>query len=283
MQIIEKLKEMKDVSRWFKGEGKTIGFVPTMGALHEGHLSLIRRSKEENDRTIVSIFVNKTQFGPGEDFQKYPRSRESDLEKVSGLHIDAVFMPDNNEMYPEGFSTVIDIGAIGKILCGVSRPGHFNGVATVVAKLLNIVMPDRVYLGQKDYQQTAVIKKLVRELDFNTAIIVCPTVREPDGLAMSSRNTYLNENERKAALIIYRALKLGEGLIHAGDADNVSTIKKAMEALIKTEPLAKIDYIEVVDPQSLDPVKRVIFAAAICSAVKIGNTRLIDNVIVEKS
>lgn len=283
MQIIETIKEMQDVSRWVRGEGKAIGFVPTMGALHEGHLSLIRRSKEENDRTIVSIFVNKTQFGPGEDFQKYPRSRESDLEKVSALHIDAVFMPDNNEMYPEGFSTVIDIGAIGKILCGVSRPGHFNGVATVVAKLLNIVIPDRVYLGQKDYQQTVVIKKLVRELDFNTAIIVCPTVREPDGLAMSSRNTYLNENERKAALIIYRALKLGEGLIHAGDADNVSTIKKAMEALIKTEPLAKIDYIEVVDPQSLDPVKRVIFAAAICSAVKIGNTRLIDNVIVEKS
>lgn len=283
MQIIETIKEMQDVSRWLRGEGKTIGFVPTMGALHEGHLSLIRRSKEENDRTIVSIFVNKTQFGPGEDFQKYPRSRESDLEKVSALHIDAVFMPDNNEMYPEGFSTVIDIGAIGKILCGVSRPEHFNGVATVVAKLLNIVMPDRVYLGQKDYQQTVVIKKLVRELDFDTDIIVCPTVREPDGLAMSSRNAYLNENERKAALIIYRALKLGEGLIHAGDADNVSTIKKAMEALIKTEPLAKIDYIEVVDPQSLEPVKRVIFAAAICSAVKIGNTRLIDNIIVEKS
>jgi len=254
-----------------------------MGALHEGHLSLIRRSREENDRTIVSIFVNPTQFGPNEDFQKYPRDIEADLSKLSALQVDAVFMPEPEEMYPEGFSVSIDIGDTGRSLCGASRPGHFNAVATVVAKLLNISMPHIMYLGQKDFQQTVVIKKLVRDLNFDMNIVVCPTVREHDGLAMSSRNVYLSGEERKASLVLYKALKLGEEIIMSNGLDDISAVKKEMEALIKSEPLAKIDYVTVVDPYNLAPVQKVIFAAAICVAVKIGKTRLIDNIIIEKS
>jgi pantoate--beta-alanine ligase len=283
MLVIKTIKEMQYFSRRLKAEDKTIGFVPTMGALHEGHLSLIRNSKEANHATVVSIFVNPTQFGPNEDFQKYPRETERDLEKLSLLHVDAVFMPDNNEMYPEGFSTSVNIGGIAERLCGVSRPGHFNGVVTVVAKLFNIVMPERAYFGKKDFQQTVVIRKLARELNFDTEIIVCPIVREPDGLAMSSRNTYLNEEERKAALVLYKALKRGEELIQSKGCDDASSVKKEMERFIKREPLAELDYIEMVDPHNLDPVERVMFAAALCIAVKIGNTRLIDNIIVESN
>ncbi len=280
MRIIKTIKDMQGVGRQFKGEGQAIGFVPTMGALHEGHLSLVRRSKEENDRTIVSIFVNPAQFGPNEDFRQYPRDVEGDMEKLSPLKVDAVFLPDNKEMYPEGFSVSIEIGGIGQILCGISRPDHFNGVATVVAKLLNITMPHSVYLGQKDFQQTAVIKKLVKELNFDTDVIVVPTVREPDGLAISSRNAYLNEEERKASLVLYEALKLGERLILSRGSDDASSIKKEMETLIRTEPLATIDYIDIVSPHNLESVKRILLPAAICLAVKIGNTRLIDNIMV---
>lgn len=283
MQIIKTVKGVQDISRWFRCEGKFIGFVPTMGALHEGHLSLIRRSKEENDRTIVSIFINPAQFGPNEDFQKYPRDIEGDLSKLSALEADVVFMPDPEEMYPEGFSVSINIGDFGRVLCGASRPGHFNSVATVVAKLLNISMPHRMYLGQKDFQQTVVIKKLVRDLNFDMNIVVCPTAREHDGLAMSSRNVYLSEEERKASLILHKALKRGEEIVRANGLDDISTVKKEMEAMIKSEPLAKIDYVTVVDPYNLAPVQRVIFAAVICIAVKIGNTRLIDNIIIEKN
>ncbi len=283
MQIIKRVKDVQDISRWFRCEGKFIGFVPTMGALHEGHLSLVRRSKEENDRTIVSIFVNPTQFGPNEDLQKYPRDIEGDLSKLSSLQVDTVFIPDNEEMYPDGFSTSIDIGGIGKVLCGALRPGHFNAVAAVIAKLLNISMPHRMYLGQKDFQQTVVIKKLVRDLNYDMNIIVSPTVREHDGLAMSSRNVYLSGEERKASLILYKALKLGEEIIMSNGLDDISAVKKEMEALIRSEPLAKIEYVKVVDPYNLEPVQRVIFAAVICIAVKIGNIRLIDNIIIEKS
>jgi pantoate--beta-alanine ligase len=282
MQIINTIKDMQSLSKKFRAKGKSIGFVPTMGALHEGHLSLVRCSKDENDITIVSIFVNPTQFGPNEDFEKYPRDKEGDLTKLSGLSVDAVFMPDNKEMYPEGFSISVDVGNIGQILCGVSRPGHFNGVATVVAKLFNIVMPDRVYLGQKDFQQTVIIKKLVRELNFDIEIIVCPTIREHDGLAMSSRNSYLNLEERNAATVLYRALNLGEKLILSKNMDEASSVKKEMESLIRSEPLAEIDYIEIVNPQNLDTVKKITLPVVICLAVKIGNTRLIDNIIVDK-
>lgn len=283
MQLIRTVSDMQGVGRWFRGECKTIGYVPTMGALHEGHLSLVRRSKEENDRTVVSIFINPTQFGPNEDFEKYPRDIEGDLSKLSALQTDVVFMPETGEMYPEGFSVSIDMGAVGKVLCGASRPGHFNAVATVVAKLINVVMPHRVYMGQKDFQQTVIIKKLVRELNADTKIVVSPTVREADGLALSSRNMYLNEQERKAALILYKALKLGEELILSRGMDESGLVKKEMEAFIKTEPLAKTEYVDIVDAYNLAPVQRVIFAAVICIAIKIGKTRLIDNIIIEKS
>jgi pantoate--beta-alanine ligase len=282
MHIIKTIREMEARSRELKTENKTIGFVPTMGALHEGHLSLVRRSKNENDVTVVSIFVNPTQFGPNEDFHEYPKDTEGDLEKLSSLNVETVFMPDNNEMYPDGFSTSIDIGSIGEILCGASRPGHFNGVATVVEKLFNIVMPDRAYFGQKDFQQSVVIKKLAKECKFDTAIIVCPVIRESDGLAMSSRNAYLNKEERKSAIILNKTLQYGKELIVSGREYNTSSIKEKMETLIKSGSLAKIDYIEVVNPQNLETVNRITLPAVICLAVKIGNTRLIDNIIVEK-
>jgi len=262
-------------------EDKTIGFVPTMGALHEGHLSLVRRSKAENDATVVSIFVNPAQFGPDEDFLKYPREVAKDVDKLSTQGVDTIFIPDEREMYPAGFPASINIGRIGEILCGVSRPGHFNGVATVVAKLFNIVMPDRAYFGQKDFQQTVIINKLVRALNFGVDIIVCPTIRESDGLAMSSRNSYLNSEERKAAAILFKALKSGEELIVSNGIVNAVLIKEEMRKLIQSEPLAAIDYIEIVTAD-LGAVEDIKPPVAICLAVKIGKTRLIDNMIIER-
>ena len=271
---------MQTLSKALRSEKKTIGFVPTMGALHEGHLSLVRRSKNENDATVVSIFINPTQFGPKEDFKQYPKDEKGDFNKLSGLNVDAVFIPEADEMYQDGFNTTISIGHIGEILCGASRHGHFNGVATVVAKLFNIVMPDKAYFGQKDFQQTVVIKKLVKDLNFNIDIIVCPTVRETDGLAMSSRNSYLNNEGRKAATILYKALKQGEALLGRG-VDDVSDVRREMKALIKSEPLAEIEYIEIVAPQSLQGIEKIKKPVVICLAVKIGKTRLIDNLVVE--
>jgi len=282
MQIITTIKEMQAFSRKLKAEGKSIGFVPTMGALHAGHMSLMRRSAEDNDVTVVSIFINPTQFGPNEDFNKYPKDHKGDMEKMSGQNVDAVFLPEVAEMYPRGFSTFLYVGGIGCILCGASRPDHFNGVATVVSKLFNIVMPDRAYFGQKDFQQTVVIKKMVRELAFNIDIVVCPIVRESDGLAMSSRNSYLNTEERKAALILHSTLKYGKELITSGLEKDISVIKDRMRALIKSEPLAVLDYVEIVGPEHLEKLREVKTPAVIVLAVKIGNTRLIDNIIVDK-
>ncbi len=281
MDVIKTIKEMQALSRKLRAEKKTIGFIPTMGALHEGHLSLVRRSKQENDITVVSIFVNPTQFGPKEDFERYPRDRKGDLDKLSSLEVEAVFMPENGEMYPEDFSASIDIGNIGRMLCGLSREGHFNGVATVVAKLFNIVMPDRSYFGQKDFQQTVVIKKLVKDLNFNIDIVVCPIMRESDGLAMSSRNTYLNQEERKAAQLLYKALQYGEKLILSKGVD-ASSVKSNIEKLIQSESLAHIDYVDIVNPPNLETMQTIVLPVAICLAVKIGNTRLIDNIIVDK-
>ncbi len=273
---------MQDLSRRLKADRKSLGLVPTMGALHDGHLSLVRRSGEENDRTVVTVFVNPAQFGPDEDFEKYPRDLDGDMEKLSDAGVHAVFTPESSEMYPDGFSTSIDVGYMGKVLCGTARPGHFGGVAAVLAKLFNMIMPDRVYLGQKDFQQSVIVRKLVKDLNFNTEVIVCPIVREPDGLAMSSRNVYLNEEERMASLILSRALTMGQELIQSKGIDDAAAVKKEMEKLIKSEPLAELEYIDVVDTHSLKSIQRVLFAAAICGALKIGNTRLIDNVIVEK-
>ncbi|MEW6713850.1 MAG: pantoate--beta-alanine ligase [Nitrospirota bacterium] len=281
MQIISTVKDMHALSRALMAEDKTIGFVPTMGALHEGHLSLVARSKAENDATVVSIFVNPTQFGPNEDLLQYPREVEKDVDKLSTQGVDTIFIPDEREMYPESFSTSINIGIIGEILCGAPRPGHFNGVATVVAKLFNIVMPDRAYFGQKDFQQTVVINKLARDLNFGVDIIICPTIRESDGLAMSSRNSYLNSDERKAATILFKALRFGEELILSNGIDNAVLIKEEMRKLIHSEPLATIDYAEIVTAD-LKEVEKIKLPVAICLAVKIGKTRLIDNMIIER-
>lgn len=281
MQIIRTIKDMHALSRTFRSDGRTIGFVPTMGSLHEGHLRLVRQSEYENNITIVSIFVNPTQFGPGEDFELYPRDLEGDLEKLSSMNVDAVFTPGADDMYSGDVSIFINVGSIGQTLCGVSRPGHFSGVATVVAKLFNMVMPDRAYFGQKDFQQTVVIKKLVNELNFNIDIVVCPTEREKDGLAMSSRNSYLSVEERKAAPVLYRALTLAEELVLSGNCNIADDVRKEMEKLIKSEPLAEIDYIDVVEMENLEPMQKITMPAAICIAVKIGNTRLIDNIIVK--
>jgi len=272
---------MHTFTRSLKAEGKTIGFVPTMGALHEGHMSLFRSSIEENDVTVASIFINPTQFAPGEDFNKYPKDHKGDMEKLSTLNVEAVFLPDVAEMYPKGFSTFIYVGGIGNILCGASRPDHFNGVATVVTKLLNIVMPDRAYFGQKDYQQTVVIKKVLHELGLDVDIVVCPIVREDDGLAMSSRNAYLNDDERKSALILNKALEYGNTLIMSGKEGSMSSVKEKISALITSDPLMKMDYVEIVGPQYLEKITEIKTPAVICVAVNIGNTRLIDNIIVQ--
>ena len=281
MQIIRTIKDMRALSRRHRAENKTIGLVPTMGALHEGHLSLVRSSRIANDITVVSIFVNPMQFGPYEDFKQYPRDIEGDLKQLSALETDIVFLPEDKEMYPDGFATSVNIGSIGDILCGASRPGHFNGVATVIVKLFNIVMPDNGYFGQKDFQQTVVIKKLVTELSFNVNIIVCPTVREHDGLAMSSRNAYLNNEERNAAAILYKALKFGEELILFKGEVDASYIKDQIKKHIISEPLATIDYVEIVNVPHLERVVKINSPLAICIAVKIGTTRLIDNIIVD--
>lgn len=281
MQIIKTIKGMQAFSRKIRTEGNTIGFVPTMGALHEGHLSLVKRCREENDITVVSIFVNPAQFGPNEDFRDYPRDGTGDLKKLTPLGADAVFMPHSSDMYPRGFSISVHVGKAGELLCGASRPGHFNGVATVVAKLFNTVMPDRAYFGQKDFQQSVIIRKLAQELNCDTDIVVCPIVREPDGLAMSSRNMYLSEEERKSALMLYKSLQYAEELImKAGEHESASVIKK-METLISSDPAADIDYIQIVDPDTLEKMDRIILPAVVCIAVKIGKTRLIDNIIID--
>jgi len=281
MQVITTIKDMQAFSRAMKVEGKSVGLVPTMGALHEGHMSLVRSSIKENDVTVVSIFVNPTQFGPNEDFNKYPKDHKGDMEKLSTLDVAAVFLPEVAEIYPKGFSTFIYVGGIGGILCGASRPDHFNGVATVVTKLFNTVMPDRAYFGQKDYQQTVVIKKLVMELGFDIDVVVCPIVREDDGLAMSSRNSYLSEEERKAALILNKALEYGKGLMLSGREDRADPIKEKMGVFIKAEPLVTIEYVEIAGTEYLEKIKEVKTPAVILLAAKVGNTRLIDNIIIE--
>lgn len=281
MQVITTIKDMHAFSKKMMAEGKSIGLVPTMGALHEGHMSLLQSSIEENDVTVASIFVNPTQFGPTEDFNKYPKDHKGDMEKLSTLDVGAVFLPEVAEMYPKGFSSFLYVGGIGGILCGVSRPDHFNGVATVVTKLFNIVMPDRAYFGQKDYQQTVVIKKMVRELALNVDIVVCPIVREDDGLAMSSRNSYLSDEERKAALILNKALEYGKGLMLSGREDKADSIKEKMTAFIKAEPLVTIEYVEIAGPEYLEKIKEIKTPAVILLAAKVGTTRLIDNTIVE--
>lgn len=275
--LVKSIDEMKHLSRRWREEGYTIGFVPTMGYLHEGHLSLVRRAREENDKVVVSIFVNPTQFGPNEDFNRYPRDLDRDMSLLEPIGVDAVFYPSAEEMYPEGYKTYVEVTDITERLCGASRPGHFRGVTTVCTKLFNIVMPHRAYFGKKDFQQYVVIKTMVRDLNMDLEIVPMPIVREPDGLAMSSRNTYLNPEERKAATCLYRSLKRAVQLFEEGERD-AKRIKEEVEKVIKSVPLARIDYVEIVDPETFVPVDKIEKGTLVALAVFVGPARLIDNV-----
>jgi pantoate--beta-alanine ligase len=253
-----------------------VGFVPTMGFLHEGHLSLVRRAKAENAEVVVSIYVNPTQFGPAEDFHRYPRDIPHDLSLLEKENVDAVFMPESTDMYPAGYDTWVTVDDIARRLEGDVRPGHFKGVATVCSKLFNIVRPTNAYFGQKDAQQVLVIKKMVADLNMNLEIVVVPTIREPDGLAMSSRNIYLAPREREAATILFRALKLVKSLWQHGEND-ARVLKKKMTELIQQEPLASIDYISIANNGTLRELEVIEAPALVSLAVRIGQTRLIDN------
>ena len=276
MEILTTKNEVKlQIKKW-KEQGLSIGFVPTMGFLHEGHLSLITHSVADNARTVVSIFVNPTQFGPDEDFDSYPRDLDRDAILCENAGADVIFHPEADNMYGENFSTYVDIHNLGDELCGKSRPTHFKGVCTVVSKLLNIVTPDSAYFGQKDAQQLAVIRRMVRDLDMNVRIIGCPIIREADGLAKSSRNTYLNKQERQAALVLHQALLLGQQLIRDGERSTARLIQ-AMTEKVQAEPLARIDYIEIVDGDELKKTDQVSGQILAAMAVYIGKTRLIDN------
>lgn len=280
MIIVEKINDLKTVIRAQRCAGKSIGFVPTMGFLHEGHVSLAKRSVFDNDFTIMSIFVNPTQFGPNEDFDKYPRDLDSDAGKAEAAGVDLVFIPSVREMYPDGCSTYVEVMGITDIMCGKSRPGHFRGVATVVAKLFNIVEPDKAYFGQKDAQQAAVIRKLVRDLNMNVEIVTCPIIREKDGLAMSSRNVYLSSHERKAALVLSRSLFEVEKLAMEGEK-NAEILLKYLYQKISNEPSAAIDYIEIVNADTLEKVKNIEGRVLVAIAARFGQTRLIDNIVIE--
>ncbi|MFN3282706.1 MAG: pantoate--beta-alanine ligase [Pseudothermotoga sp.] len=277
MQVIKTVSHMKKLADDLRKQ-KTIGFVPTMGYLHQGHLSLVRRSRAENDVTVVSIFVNPTQFGPNEDYKSYPRDLNRDLSMLEKEQVDFVFAPEVEEMYPKGYSTYVNEESLSRYLCGKSRPGHFRGVCTVVTKLFNIVKPHRAYFGQKDAQQFRVIRRMVRDLNMDVEVIECPIVREPDGLAMSSRNVYLSTQEREQALALNRALKLAESLHKSGEK-NASRIIEKMTDYLSTFDKLKIDYIEIVDEESLEPVTRIDNKVIVALAVWIGKARLIDNVI----
>jgi pantoate--beta-alanine ligase len=275
MKVVTTIAEMRRLRTEL---AEPVGFFPTMGYLHDGHLSLVRQAKKENLSVVVSIFVNPTQFGPQEDFRSYPRDTERDLALLEKEGTDIVFMPSADEMYPPHFSSWVEVAEVTEKLEGASRPTHFRGVTTICAKLFNIVQPTRAYFAQKDAQQLIVIKKMVADLDMNLEIVTCPTVREPDGLAMSSRNTYLNPDERKAATVLYQALTLANQLWSQGEKD-AESIRQQMTALIQKQPLAEIDYISIADTKTLDELDTISPPALVSMAVRIGRTRLIDNIV----
>ena len=279
MKVVKTVREVREIVAAWRKEGLTVGLVPTMGYLHEGHQSLIIKSAEQNDRTVVSVFVNPIQFGPNEDLETYPRDLERDKKAVEEAGGDLIFNPEPDEMYPPHFTSFIDTTETTELLCGAVRPVHFRGVCTVVGKLFNIVGPDRAYFGQKDAQQLATIRRFARDLNFPLEIVACPIVREADGLAKSSRNTYLNKEERQAALILSKSLKKGREAIEAGERDAQTVIGIITESL-KTEPLARIDYVEVVDFENIQRTPRIEGEVLVAIAVYIGRTRLIDNFIV---
>ena len=281
MKIVKTINEVREIIKDWKKQGCTIGFVPTMGYLHEGHQSLIRTAGE-NDKVVVSIFVNPIQFGPNEDFASYPRDIDRDAENCREAGADLIFAPEASEMYEPDFCTFVDMNGPTDELCGKSRPGHFRGDCTVVSKLFNIVTPDKAYFGQKDAQQLAVIRRMTRDLSIGTEIVGCPIIREEDGLAKSSRNTYLNPNERKAALVISRSLNEGRKIIESGEID-LSKVIIQIKSLIEKEPLAKIDYVKAVNADSIKPIDKADGRILVAAAVYIGKTRLIDNFIIERN
>ena len=280
MKIVETVEEVRAQVKAWRKEGFSVGLVPTMGFLHEGHKSLIDRAVAENDKVVVSVFVNPMQFGPKEDLASYPRDLDRDAALCEDAGAALIFHPQPSEMYHDDFSSFVDMSTLTGGLCGKTRPIHFRGVCTVVSKLFNIVVPDKAYFGQKDAQQLAVIRHMVRDLNFGIEIVGCPIIRGEDGLAKSSRNTYLNEKERQAALVLSRSLKEGKALMDAGEKDTAK-IRKVITDMIEKEPLAKIDYVEVVDWNTLESVDKVDGPVLTAIAVYIGKTRLIDNFIVE--
>ena len=278
MRIETTVNAVKEQVKAWKAEGLSIGFVPTMGYLHEGHGSLIKAARAGNDKVVVSIFVNPMQFGPKEDLASYPRDLEKDSALCESLGADLIFHPEPSEMYHDNFSSYVDMTGLTEELCGLSRAGHFRGVCTVVNKLFNIVQPDRAYFGQKDAQQLAVIKHMVEDLNMNLEIIGCPIIREEDGLAKSSRNTYLSAEERNAALVLSRSINLGRKMVEDGETDT-AVIIKAMTDLINEEPMARIDYVKAVDGLTISQIDKVQKPMLVAIAVYIGTTRLIDNFI----
>lgn len=279
MKIVGTVKEVREQVKAWKKEGLSVGYVPTMGYLHEGHASLMKKSVENNDKTVASIFVNPMQFGPTEDLEAYPRDLDRDAALCEEIGVDLIFHPEVEEMYEDGFCSFVDMNGLTKGLCGKTRPTHFRGVCTVVNKFFNIVKPDRAYFGQKDAQQLAVIKRMVADLNMDIEIIGCPIVREADGLAKSSRNTYLSEEERRAALCLSKSIFLAESLVKDGKT-NAEIIKAEMRKVLESEPLARVDYVEIVDSLTIEPVVEVKSGTLIAIAVYIGKTRLIDNTII---
>jgi pantoate--beta-alanine ligase len=280
MKIIHKVEHMQAAVSRFKKDGRSVGFVPTMGALHDGHRALIRRARSENDVVLVSIFVNPLQFGPREDFKKYPRTLRADQILLKNEHVDILFCPSVSEVYPASFSTRVDVPALVGALCGPFRPGHFQGVATVVARLFGIVQPGRAYFGEKDYQQCRIIERMARDLALPVRVVACPTVRERDGLACSSRNRYLTPAQREEAVKLYQALYLGRELVEQKLMNNSSRLAKRLKQVLSTIPGSRIDYISVVDPITLAPMRRIHRPALLAAAIWIGRTRLIDNIVI---
>lgn len=281
MKIIHTVQEAREAIAQACADGKSIGLVPTMGYFHEGHLSLMKKAREDNGFVVVSVFVNPTQFGPSEDFAAYPRDLAHDAQMAEGVGVDLVFNPPVEEMYPHGYSTYVEVERLTEVLCGARRPGHFRGVTTVVSKLFNIVQPDRAYFGQKDFQQLKVIQRMVRDLNFPLEVIGMPIFREADGLAMSSRNTYLNPDERKAALVLSKTLKYAQELVDSGVTSGAELTSK-VEEFIRREPLADIDYVSLVESENLACINTIEDEAVLALAVRIGKTRLIDNVLLKR-
>jgi pantoate--beta-alanine ligase len=282
LETIHTVEWMKQVARQARQEGRLVGLVPTMGALHEGHLSLVRRAVAECRPVTVSIFVNPAQFGPHEDFEQYPRRMETDRKLLEQAGVEYVFAPELREMYPEGFHTWVNVEGLSERLEGRIRPGHFRGVATVVLKLLEIVRPHKAFFGRKDAQQAQLIRRMARDLHLDSEIVVCPIVREPDGLALSSRNAYLTPEQRRAATVLHRALDGARRAIERGERDAVR-LAAGMREVIRSEPLAQLDYAELVDEEILEPVTRLRGACLALVAARFGGTRLLDNLLVEES